>query len=300
LPIVWASGLVAGAKAGIVLHGHEAWHPSPTILRLMSRLRVHYVAVSDYTARRFEEAASSSGGRLAGLALIPNCLGSELEAEAASCEPDPGRSRFEARRLLFVGRLDNGYEYKGLSRCLDAMALLRDAGTACQLTVVGDGNKRTAYEREAEKLGLEVTFAGRVPVAELVAHYSRSALLLMPSTADDSGSGEGFGLVYIEAGRCGLPSIAVRAGAVAEAISDGETGILLATGEPALIAKAIEGVLAGDRIDAWLAMSDAARQKAHAYTQAALSDRFRKWQLNEQTDVESVTEDRIGRRATHR
>jgi glycosyltransferase involved in cell wall biosynthesis len=49
----------------------------------------------------------------------------------------------------------------------------------------------------------------------------------MPSRLSDDGGGEGFGIVYLEAGAHGLPVIAGDVAGARDAVVDGETGRLV-------------------------------------------------------------------------
>ena len=46
-------------------------------------------------------------------------------------------------------------------------------------------------------------------------------------THPDEGREEGMGLVFLEAGACGLPSVAGKSGGVGEAVYDGQTGVVV-------------------------------------------------------------------------
>ncbi|MEN9629738.1 MAG: D-inositol-3-phosphate glycosyltransferase [Pseudomonadota bacterium] len=97
-----------------------------------------------------------------------------------------GPARDGPVQALFVGRF---VEKKGLPllrQCLDLAGL--------HWTFVGWGPQPPA---EASRPGL--TLAGRLPAAEIVAHYQQADLLVLPST------GEGFPLVVQEALACGTP-----------------------------------------------------------------------------------------------
>jgi glycosyltransferase involved in cell wall biosynthesis len=56
-------------------------------------------------------------------------------------------------------------------------------------------------------------------------------------------SGEGFGLVYLEAMRAGLPCLGSVDDAAADIIRDGETGFLVSPGDPRGMSQAIVALL---------------------------------------------------------
>jgi glycosyltransferase involved in cell wall biosynthesis len=81
---------------------------------------------------------------------------------------------------------------------------------------------------------------GAVSDERLTELLADSHLLVAPS------SYEGFGIVYIEAMRAGLPVIATTAGAAAELIDQGEQGWLIAPEDHGRLAEHLRS-LAGDR-----------------------------------------------------
>jgi glycosyltransferase involved in cell wall biosynthesis len=86
------------------------------------------------------------------------------------------------------------------------------------------------YQKQLRDLAREVSypviFTGRISDSELHGLYNAADLLCMPGTIEDSRV-EGFGLVYLEAAACGVPSIGSRVGGIPEVIRHGETGILI-------------------------------------------------------------------------
>jgi phosphatidylinositol alpha-1,6-mannosyltransferase len=65
----------------------------------------------------------------------------------------------------------------------------------------------------------------------------------MPSRVDGSGFGEGFGIVYVEAGARGLPVVAGNVGGAVDAVVDGETGLLVDPESPEEVANALSDLL---------------------------------------------------------
>ena len=123
-------------------------------------------------------------------------------------------------RILFVGNL---IPRKGLDQVLGALAKLPVG--FWQLTVVGSQDvdygyaKRIRDECSCFPQGA-VQFLGRISDSELVDQYRTHHVLAIPSY-------EGFGIVYLEAMRFGLPVIASTAGAAREIVTHGENGFLV-------------------------------------------------------------------------
>jgi 1,2-diacylglycerol 3-alpha-glucosyltransferase len=158
---------------------------------------------------------------------------SERDPEAV----DAFRRRFaippEAKLLTFVGRL--GLE-KNVDVLIDAMSSVRDP--QARLLVVGDGPHHGHLVRHAgkDKVGGRVTFTGYLGRDDVRAAYHASEALFFASTTETQG------LVVAEAMAAGLPVVAVDDLAIADAVTDGENGLLVAE-DPQALAAAADRVL---------------------------------------------------------
>ena len=147
--------------------------------------------------------------------------------------------------ILTVGRLAGKERYKGHDLVLEALALLKQRGINIHYNIVGSGDDKARLRRRANELGLDesVEFHGYLAdkAAEMV--YARSSLFVMPSHVikrdEELWSGEGLGLVYLEAAGHGLPVIACDEGGQRDCVIDGETGFLVPP-NPEIIAGKIE------------------------------------------------------------
>jgi phosphatidyl-myo-inositol dimannoside synthase len=107
-----------------------------------------------------------------------------------------------------------------------------------------------------------------VSEAELAARYGRATAFALPSR------GEGFGLVYIEAMRHGLPVIASVHDAGAEIVEDRRTGLLANLDRPGDLAEKLCVLL--DRPDEARRLGEAGRERwRREFTYEAFRGRFR-------------------------
>lgn len=144
----------------------------------------------------------------------------------------------EKLRLLTVSRL---IERKGHLNVLMALAQLKQEGRIppFRYDIVGDGPMRSVIAQTAGQLYLdEVVLHGTVDDAALASFYSSAELFMMP-VLDDPTDKEGFGLVFLEAAAYGVPSISTAIEGVNEAILDGQTGLLVPSGDLTALADAI-------------------------------------------------------------
>jgi D-inositol-3-phosphate glycosyltransferase len=152
----------------------------------------------------------------------------------------PAAERNGRARLLTVTDFT---EQPGLGTLLRALTRVPDA----ELIVVG-GPPRTrlsglkeyqALSGLAGSLGVadRVVFAGQVGRSQLPALLRSADLFVHTSTYEPTG------IAPLEAMACGTPVVAPSSGAVADAVVDGTTGILVQPGRPALLAQRIRQLL---------------------------------------------------------
>lgn len=221
---------------GVMLHDVEAWDeqlPADRV-RAMSLARLR-LANSGYTAARVMRAHPAAGEVLAcPLALLPDTPEGGVDTPMLGTVGDRG--------VLLTGRMSASERYKGHDELIEAWPAVLARVPDARLVFVGLGDDTTRLQDKATRLGVAdaVLFAGFVNDATLSALYARCALFAMPSRR------EGFGLVYLEAMRAGVPCIASRADAAGDTVVDSETGVLVDGQDPRDIAHAILGFLTNE------------------------------------------------------
>jgi len=107
-----------------------------------------------------------------------------------------------------------------------------------QLVVVGTGVLFSELQRDAERMGVaqRVTFTGFQQ--DVVPFLQAADIFVLPSVQ------EGLSLSALEAMALGKPVVACRVGGTPEVVVDGETGLLVAPGQPTELASALEKLLA--------------------------------------------------------
>jgi phosphatidylinositol alpha-1,6-mannosyltransferase len=190
------------------------------------------VAVSAYA----ETLAIDAGARAEQVRRIPNGVDVPRERRAERA-PEP--------TLLTVARLNE--RYKGFDVIVRALPLIRAKVPTARWVIVGDGPLRPHLEDLVRSHGLEdaVLFAGSLSDEERDRWLDRAHVFLMPSRLPATGrGGEGFGIAYLEASARGLPVVAGNVGGAPEAVSDGETGLLVDPTDHLALAAAVSGLLA--------------------------------------------------------
>jgi|CXWL01.1.fsa_nt_gi glycosyltransferase involved in cell wall biosynthesis len=158
--------------------------------------------------------------------------------------PRGPRLASEPLRILFVGSL---WEGKGPQTAVRALGQLRRDGIRARLDICGEGTGHFVefLKRVIEEEGVfeDVTLHGKVE-RDVVRDFCRSHdVLVFPSEWD-----EPFAAVPIEAMSSGMAVVATSAGGTPEAIVDGETGIVVAPGDPKALAKGLRRLAEDDAL----------------------------------------------------
>ncbi|MCE5236066.1 MAG: glycosyltransferase [Clostridiaceae bacterium] len=122
--------------------------------------------------------------------------------------------------LLFVGQIN---WKKNILRILEAAALLKARGASFWLVLAGQGPDEDDVLAKVKELSLEdsTVFTGHLrETALLDGLYQRASLFVFPSIYDNAP------MVLREAAAMGTPSVLTRGSCAAEAVNDGENGLL--------------------------------------------------------------------------
>jgi phosphatidylinositol alpha-1,6-mannosyltransferase len=150
-----------------------------------------------------------------------------LCAEPARLDSTSGCSYQPAERepaVLIAGNMHCGLMYKGHQQLIAAWPQVIAACPEAQLWIVGHGDGVPLLREQAgllpSRAGQQIHFSGAVDEATLEQCYRTARVFAMPS------AGEGFGLVFVEAARHGLPCIGGKYDGAKEIIIHNETGLL--------------------------------------------------------------------------
>jgi phosphatidyl-myo-inositol dimannoside synthase len=131
---------------------------------------------------------------------------------------------------------------KGHPAVLAALGMLPKAMRQRVTWLVIGPDGEAEHVRELKQLAAssdcDVRFLGQMDDGAIRDLYGAADLFCLTGMHDPSGRVEGFGLVYLEAGATGLPSVATAIGGVSDAVIHGRTGMLAPPSVPD-IARAI-------------------------------------------------------------
>ena len=142
--------------------------------------------------------------------------------------------------VLSVARL---IEKKGLGDLVAASGILRRRGLVHTVELVGDGPLREELEAAGAREGTTVRFHGALPSEQVLRLYRRAAVFCLPCVVAASGDRDGLPTSVLEAMALGVPVVTTPLNGLAEAVVDGETGLLVPGHDPAALADALELLL---------------------------------------------------------
>lgn len=215
----------------LLIHGVEIWNQNRRDYHRSARNAVLLIANSDFTARK-------SRAHYQDLPPIVVCLpgkdfsSGQMPAAEVSVAIGP-------RAMLIVGRMDASQRHKGHDPLLQCMPGVLQRVPDAQLIIAGSGDDRKRLEQLARDLDIanQVTFTGWCNDAQLKSLYSRCALFVMPS------SGDGFGLVFLEAMQHSLPCVGLEHSAAAEIFQNDCSGVLIDRDDLQLMAEKLSALL---------------------------------------------------------
>lgn len=153
--------------------------------------------------------------------------------------------KVEARRALgldpdarYIGIVATLRSWKGHLYLLEAYARLASADQTLRLLIVGDGPMQPTIQARVEQLGIgaRVVLAGRRDAPER--WLQAMDVFVLPSYAN-----EGVPQAVIQAMLTGLPVVTTTVGGIAEAVTDGITGLLVPPKNVAALAGAVQRML---------------------------------------------------------
>jgi glycosyltransferase involved in cell wall biosynthesis len=158
-------------------------------------------------------------------------------------ERTPRAERSRDQRHWTIGTVALFRPRKGVEVLLEALAQLRAQNLPVQLRAVG-GFETPDYEQDvrrlADRFGVSDAISWTGFTQDVDRELAQIDVLVLPSLF-----GEGLPMVVLEAMAAGVPVVATRVEGVPEAIEDGHSGLLVAPGDPADLARALAGLIRG-------------------------------------------------------
>lgn len=266
-----------GVRAAAIVHGRDVTLNFRPYQRIVPRI-FQALDVVLPVSRATGDACLERGLQSEKLYVVPNGVSLGRFSQAVGHHTDRARllRRFgvdgvpdEGLLLCSVGR---HVRRKGFAWFVESVLPLLPEDVHYWLA--GDGPESESIRDAAARRGIEhrVRLLGRVAEADLELIYAGADLFVMPNIPV-AGDMEGFGVVMLEAGLSGLPTIASRLEGITDVIREGENGHLLTSGDAWGFSEAIMRYYHdGDRLSE--ARERAATYVADHFSWHAVADRY--------------------------
>ncbi|MBI5648841.1 MAG: glycosyltransferase family 4 protein [Chloroflexi bacterium] len=228
---------------------YDAWEIGEELFRRIPRIKYHALCHSDRLLSISHNTAQIAAqkniglpeGKVVHLCTEPPLFSRESTDECRVESPyDPTKRN---QSVMIVGNMHRGLLYKGHQQLIAAWSEVIEKCPNAQLWIVGGGGDKPRLEDQAHalpsKVSRNVIFMGRADADVLAQLYQRCRVFAMPSLR------EGFGLVFVEAARYGVPCIGGKHDSVKEIVLHNQTGLLVEQ-EPDDIASACLQLLTDD------------------------------------------------------
>lgn len=261
LPVARLVGRATRSEVSLLGIGTEVWGTLPPATRNRVRACHRLLAISSFTA---DVLAQRTGVSRDKIAVVNLPVDDRILRAADNGSDTPGDPM-----LLTVSRVVRQHRYKGHFAIAESLPVVLSQHPDARWMVVGGGDDLPALRAECERLGVldAVSFEEEVSDDRLAELYRSARALVMPSIADIHHvppTGEGFGLVYAEAGAFAVPSIASTAGGGAgELVEDQVTGLTVAPGDAAALADAMTKLLTDSHLRRRLGLAARMRVMEH-------------------------------------
>ena len=244
------AALMCGVPYGLSAHAKDIWLTPERELR--AKLRDASVVLT-CTAEGAQHLA-----RLAGDATPVRLAYHGVDASLAP--PSAWRSA-RTPTVLAIGRL---VPKKGYPTLIRATSVLRQRGVDFRVRIAGEGPEWGRLQRLVHELGVGdvVTFTGPLTPTEVRAEMAAADIFALPCERLADGDRDGVPNVIVEAMAQGLPIASTTLAGVAEAVVDGECGLLCAQEDAAGLAANLDRLLGDAKLRRRL--GQAARRRAQA------------------------------------
>ncbi len=205
----------------IAAHGVEVWTPlSPLRRKALQRADIVTAPSSD-TIQKLTANQNIPAPRTQ---RLPWPLDPQFyELSHRSELPQPPAEFPKGQTVLSVGRWAANERYKGADLLIGALREISAEFPELHLVFVGPGDDlpRLRHMVEALDLSSKVHFFTELSRQQLAGCYAAADIFALPST------GEGFGLVFLEAMSFGKPVIGAKMGGIPDIVEDRREGLLI-------------------------------------------------------------------------
>ncbi len=201
----------------VCIYGIDAWQKPSRLVEWSIRIASLVVSISRHTRRKFLSWSDVDPHRVR---VLPCTVDKKFTPGPKPADLIKKYGLEGKKVLLIISRLSSDEKYKGHDKIIEIMPALIKKYPDLVYVITGEGGDRERLQKLAEKYGMseKVIFTGKIADEILPDIYRMADVFVMPST------GEGFGVVFLEAVACGLQVIGGNQDGSTDALLDGEGG----------------------------------------------------------------------------
>jgi phosphatidyl-myo-inositol dimannoside synthase len=239
----WMRRISPRLQTIVMAHGVEVWKPLASLRRRALVEAQLVLAPSGDTAQKLIEVQGVSPKKIRKLPwpISPSFL---RMADAPGGPSLPRAFPKRARVILTVGRWSASERYKGADELIRAVSQLVTIIPDLHLVAVGGGDDLPRLQRLAADLIIadRVHFLENLSREEVGACYAHADVFALPST------GEGFGLVFLEAMAFSKPVVGAASGGTTDVVEDGVNGLLVPPNNAGALVQALGRLLCDESL----------------------------------------------------
>lgn len=218
----------------VTTYGEEItmYRRGPRMLKLMRKILASAQVITATTENSRAELEDVWPGAAAKAEIIPPAVKRDQSGSTNASDIKLSGSPILFTLSRLVGR-------KGMDTTIQAVGLLKDELPDLRYYIAGSGPYQERLIELVQSHGLQnrVVFLGAVAAPDQL--LAQCDIFCMPNRQLADGEREGFGMVFLEAGLHGKPSIAGRSGGTGDAVLHEKTGLVVTPDDPAATAHAI-------------------------------------------------------------
>jgi glycosyltransferase involved in cell wall biosynthesis len=239
LPLAVMLSKLCKAPIWLQIYGIEVWHKPNKFGCWLTKYVNLVTSISRYTRDRFIAQYNYDSHSIK---VLPTTFDERFQPNTKSDLYLKKYGLENKKILLTVSRLFSSEKYKGHDKIIRILPILLQEFSNLCYVIAGEGEDkiRLAQIAKTHHVVNKVVFLSECTDDELPFIYQLADVYVMPSV------GEGFGIVFLEAIRSGLPVIAGNKDGSIDALQEGRLGKLVDPDDEAMLISTIASALRGE------------------------------------------------------